>query len=424
MAESARDEARSSTTIRARIAAPRTFDAFRSRAFTLLWLNTLSFSAIQGIQRFAFVWLVLKTFSGGSSAAGFVTFALGIPVLFLSLPAGVISDRVDRRGLLLSSQIAAGAVMVVATALLASGAMTLALAFTMAAAIGATVAFGQPVRTAILPSLVPRERLMNAIVMSTMGQNVMMIGGPVLGGAVINRWGIEGAFAGQAVLYGLGFLVLLPLRMPPAEKRDGATRPLHEVGEGLAFVRGHREIMLQMVLLVVSGLLMMGPIFALLPQIAKDVLHKDALAASSLFGFVGIGMLATSLVLASLGNIANKGGWFVTSLVLGGLVVAGIGLSTSYVLTSLLMFFWGMGGGVFMNLNRTLIQSNTPQPLMGRVMSIYSMGLAGVAPIGGLLSGTIAGAIGAPELMVVAGAVLTAFSVFILISEPGLRRMS
>ena len=79
---------------------PKTLEAFASPAFTLIWLNTLSFSAIQGIQRFAFVWLVIKTFSGGSGAAGFVTFALGIPVLLLSLPAGVISDRVERRRLL------------------------------------------------------------------------------------------------------------------------------------------------------------------------------------------------------------------------------------------------------------------------------------------------------------------------------------
>jgi MFS family permease len=407
-----------------RVASAKALAAFSSPAFTFLWLNTLSFALIQGFQRFAFIWLVLEL-TQGPRAAGLITFALGIPVFFFSLPAGVWSDRMDRRFLLMSTQAAAVVVMALTAALFWLGVMSVLLAFALAVAVGTTIAVGQPVRTAILPALVEKDRLMNAIVMSTLGQNISLVVGPVIGGAVIAIWGIGGSFVAQALLYALGLLVLLPLKVPPLPERPAAKRGmLGDVKEGLAFVFREREIAILILLLVVSGLFMMGPIFALLPQVAKEVLGREAFAASFLFAPVGVGMMLTSLVLASLGDVRNKGGWFISQMIIAGGVVAGIGLSQSYGVTVALMFIWGMGGGIFVNLNRTLIQANTPDALMGRVMSIYSLGLAGVAPLGGLLAGAMGGAIGAQEWLIVAGCLLGAISAFVFVTEPGLRRMS
>jgi MFS family permease len=401
----------------------RALEAFDSRPFRLLWLNTVSFSLIQGIQRFAFVWLVLDI-SKGSGAAGLVTFALGLPVFFFALPAGVLSDRMDRRVLLFGSQAAGVAVMALAAVLIWTDAISLGIAFALALAVGATTAFNQPVRQAILPSLVERDKLMNAIVMVTLGMNVTMILGPALGGLSIALWGIGGAFAAQAVLYGVGLLVLLPLRIPPVIARDGARQPMRDLREGFSFVIRHREIAMLMVLLVSSGMLMMGPSGPLIPQIAKEELGKEAFAASMLFAFVGVGMMTTSLFLAQARQMKNKGGVFTMALVTGGLVFAGIGLSENYALTAVFMFFWGMGGGIFINLNQTLIQSNTPHELMGRVMSIHTLGFMGMTPMGALLAGIMANQLGAPEWMAISGVILTIISMFIILTQPGLRRMA
>ncbi len=400
-----------------------TLDALRSRPFRLLWLNSLSFSLIQGIQRFAFVWLVLDI-SSGASAAGLVSFFIGVPVFFLVLPAGVVSDRADRRTLLVASQAAAGAVTLLAAIFIWADAMSLWVAYGLAAGVGATTAFNAPVRQAILPSLVERDRLMNAIVLNTLGMNVTMIIGPAIGGGAIALWGIGGAFAAQAVLYAVGLVALIPLQVPRVAARAAGAHALRELREGFDFVLHQREIGLLMLLLVISGVLMMGPSGPLVPQIAKEELGKEAFAASMLFAFVGVGMVATSLFLAPRGAMANKGGLFTGALVFGGLNFAAIGLSRSYELTAALMFVWGMGGGLFINLNQTLIQGSTPAHLMGRVMSIHSLAFLGITPMGALLAGGMASLVGAPEWMAICGVVLTLASAAILITQPSLRRMA
>ncbi len=194
--------------------------------------------------------------------------------------------------------------------------------------------------------------------------------------------------------------------------------------EGFRFVRHNRQIAGLMFLLVVSGLLMMGPSGALIPQIAKEELGKGAFLSSALFIFVGIGMLSTSLFLASAGNMANKGGWFIASLIGGGGVFGSIGLSPVYGLTAALMLVWGMGGGFFMNLNQTLIQSYTPPAIMGRVMSIHTLGFMGVSPMGALLAGAMADRLGAPEWLAISGFSLTVISLVVVLTQPTLRRMA
>jgi MFS family permease len=257
-----------------------------------------------------------------------------------------------------------------------------------------------------------------------MGQNIMMIGGPVAGGAAIGLWGIEAGFALQAVAYGVGMVALLPLRIPQAATDRMARRPLRELIEGFEFVLGNREIKALVVMLVASGLLMLGPVFALVPPIVRDEMGRGASAGGVLFGIMAVGMLSTSLVLASVGDFGNKGAWFILNLAIGGIDVALMGVVDSFAVLALLMFVWGMGGGLFMNLNRTLIQSHTPDALMGRVMGIQSLGMVGFSPLGGLLAGVAAGVIGATAFLVVAGVALTAVSLAVFATQPGLRRMA
>ena len=406
-----------------RAATLQTFEAFKLVPFRWFWAHIASTALIQGIQRFAFVWLVLEI-GGSSGAAGVVSFAIGIPVFFFSLPAGVLADRVDRRILLFGSQGAAILITAATAIIIATGNATLGVTYALALAVGATQAFGQPVRQAILPSLVDRERLMNAIVLQTLGMNVMMIIGPALGGGIITLAGIEGVFALQAALFAFGLLVLLPLRIPAVLAREGPPRrPIEDLREGFRFVVGERNIRLLIFLLMVSGIFMMGPSAALIPQVAKTELGVDAFGASMLFAFTGVGTLCTSLVLASWPGMKNKGAWFVGTVTVGGLGIAAIGTSQWYPLTAAIMLIWGMGGGFFINLNQTLIQTNTPSALMGRVMSVHTLGFLGFAPLGALLAGGMAALLGAPMWMLISGLTLSAIALSVGLTQPGLRRM-
>lgn len=401
---------------------PTTFAAFRERPFRLLWTNTVLFSLVQSTQRFTFVWLVLEL-GRGADASGLVLFAMGAPAFVVVLPAGAWSDRLDRRLLLLGSQLGALVVTALTAVLVSTDRINLPITVALGTALGATLAFGQPVRSAVLPTLVPRERLMNAIVLTTIGINVSMIVGPAIGGAAIALWGLGGAFTVQALIYVLGLGVLLLLRLPERAVVVERRRLRVEIVEGLAFVGRHREIRALFLLLATTGLLMLGPYQALMPKIARDQLGSDAFEASLLFAVLGIGMGFTSLVLARTRDLSHKGAWFAGGLVAGGLIQVGLGLSPVYLLTAVLMFLWGVGGGLFMNLNQTLIQTHTPDAVMGRVMALHTLAMVGLAPMGALAGGFLAGAIGAPATVAVAGIGISATAAAVLARVSTLRSM-
>ena len=405
----------------------KTFAAFELRDFRLLWANNFSYALVQGIQRFAFVWLA-GDLSEKNLVLGLVTFGLGIPVFFLTLPAGVLSDRWDRRYLLFASQLWVLATSLLTAILIWIGAMGVGMAIVMAILVGVGVAVGQPVRQALVPAVVPQPRLMNAITLNSLGQNVSQIVGPLLGGAAIDLWGNGGGFALQAALVAVGLVFLVPLRVPAAERaaRIGkrlSREMLSEIGEGFRFVRGAVDIRTLFLLLLASSLVIMGPWQALLPRVAEEQLGAQAFQAGVLFGAMGVGTVISSLILASIPRLENAGGWFTTTLIIGGSLAVGIGLSHDYWLTVLFMFLSGLNAGFFINLNLTLIQAHTPSDVMGRVMAIYTLVLMGGSPFGGLLAGGGAQLIGAGEWFALCGAAVAAVAGVFLVTQPSLRRM-
>ena len=179
-----------------------------------------------------------------------------------------------------------------------------------------------------------------------------------------------------------------------------------------------------MILLLVGALLIGGPWMTLLPKLAKEELNVEAFGASMLFASMGFGTLLASLLLASMGHLRNAGGWFIATMTFASLMMIALGLSKIYLLTVGLMFIAGWDSGFFMNLNLTLIQANTPQPVMGRVMSIYGLCFMGGMPLGALIAGFGAQAVGAPTYFVLCGAIMAVVTLGAIASQPSLRRMS
>ena len=399
-----------------------TFSAFQSRNFALLWANNFTFALSQSVRQFAFVWLALELFGTGR-ALGLISFALGVPILVFGLPAGALADRMDRRILLFSSQVSGLAVSFVTAVLVWGEALTTPLTFMLALLLGASVAFGQPVRVAIVPSLVEPKKLLNAVTLMSLSQNVSQIAGPALSGAIIAFAGVGAAFAGQSALLAIGLLALLPLRVPRPDRSGPRRNMLTEVREGLAFVAGHPGIRTLMLVLLVSALVMAGTFMTLLPKIAQDDLHVGAFAAAMLFGAMGVGMLMSSLVLASFSKLERAGAYFIVTLIFGGALNGALGLSPWYSLSLAIMFTTGWNAGFFTNLNMTLVQAHTPHAVMGRVMSIYTLCMAGGMPLGALLAGLMADVVGAREWFVACGFALTVVGALVFLTQPSLRRM-
>jgi MFS family permease len=365
------------------------------RGFWWLFANAITLGLVLSADRFTFEWLTGDTLGAPDWASGVVLFALGLPVCLFVLPAGALADRSDRRRMLVVTQLAAALVLAAAALLTASGAMNVPMAIVTAALFGTTMAFAQPVRSSLVPALVPASERMRAIILVTMGVNVAMIVGPLLAGGLVQTHGVAWAFALQAALFTVGLVMALNVHPPPPPPRVDGSRLRTEVGDGLTFVWRHHTLRALFFLLTVGGLVMMGAAVGLLPKIARDEFGRDAGAAAGLFALMGAGLVVTSIILMRVRHrLHRRGLLFMLTMVTGttnGIIQGFVG---SFLALQILLFLWGMSGGIYLNLNQTLIQELTPQDRMGRVMSLNTLVNAGLIPIGALASSALAGVVG------------------------------
>ncbi len=320
----------------------------------------------------------------------------------------------------------AGAVVMATVAVLAmTGVLNFGLALVLALLAGLVGSMTQPALMSIVPMIVPRERLMNGIVLRTMGMNLAQVFGAGLAGALIAVVDFEGAFFAQAACFVIALLAMLGVRLAAVPPATGRTAPAcaHRLSEGLRFVFDNRALRGLMLISVVAGLFMLGPVFVLVPEIARTKLEVGSSLNGLLMTFTGAGMFVMSLYLGSRKSLTRKGHWFLVNMLIAGPIVAAIGLSPVYPLTAVFMFVWGIGGGVFINMNQTLVQLNTPDAMMGRVMSIYALSIAGVLPLGALIAGIGAEFIGPDWYMAFSGAVLFVAAVYSNITLRELREM-
>lgn len=377
----------------------------RGTGFWLLWCNAVSISMVGSADRFTFEWLVGDTLDASDGVTGLVLFALGAPVCAFVLVAGAMADRHDRRRMLLITQLGGSLALACAAVLVWSGAAGVGSVIVVALAFGTVMAFSQPVRSALLPAMVPQQSLMRGIVVMTIGSNVAMIGGPLLAGTVIDRWGVGWAFAVQASFLMVGVLLVRALQVPPLEPRTERRRLRRDVADGLLLVWRHPSLRALVFLLSVGGGLMMGSASALLPKIARDEFGRTAEDASLLFALMGLGMITTSFVLIRYRQrVTRRGLVFMCTMVVGTSNQVLQGLAPGFGWLQLLLLVWGMGGGIYLNLNQTLIQELTPKDHMGRVMSLTALTHAGLVPIGALAASGLAEGVGPRGAMSAFGA--------------------
>ena len=386
-------------------------EVLASADFRRYWLAQFLSALGNGSLRFTFVWLALDL-SDAASAPGLIGVALGAPGLFITIPAGVWSDRLDRRRLIVRVQLATSAVLVVTAVVAWSDLMSVPLAALLAAALGGLLASVAPALQALVPSLVPAERLMTGVALQGMGQNAALLFGAVVGGATIALAGVGGAFAVLAGLQALAAIAMSGVHVTarPAMVRRGMRG---DIGEGLRFVLRTEPMRSLLAIGLLAGFVW-GVVSVLLPEVAKDELGLGALGASLLFTSLGVGLLVTSMFLASRHHIARPGLMIAIALSLGlGACVVVMGASRSYALTLFVMLVWGVGGGTSMTLQRGLLQRQTPDELMGRVMGVNALAMLGSFPLAAGFASAVSSAVGAADALVFTGAVAMVLAVLL-----------
>jgi MFS family permease len=394
--------------------------ALRYPNYRRLWLGSLTTSTGHWMQQVAVGWLAL-TLTNSAAWVGAVGFARGIPMLLFSLVGGVLADRLDRRRLLIWMQVIAGLLAVLLTMLVATDHITIVVLLVFSFLSGSAMAIIFPTRQALVPGLVERKDLQNAIAVNSAMMNGSRIIGPSLAGIIMGTIGAAGCFALQAAGFGWALLMSLRLQLPErlAPTRQGS--PLQSLQEGFQYIGDHREVVALLWLAAVPTIFAM-PYLQMLPVMARDVLGTGPEGAGLLLAASGVGALCGSLSIAYLGSIKGKGRWLLTASAVFGVMLGLFSLARSLPLAMFLLALAGAAQAVYMSLNNTLLQTIVPDQFRGRVMSVYML-CWGLMPLGTLPIGVIAQAYGAPVAVALGGAICTAFTLLTAVRRPILRQL-
>lgn len=370
------------------------FRALRHRNFRLFWSGQIVSLVGTWMQSVAEGWLMHRL-TDSPFMLGLLGFAQFAPATLLSLWAGVIADRFDKRRLLLITQSCAFAQAIAIAVLSSTGHIRPWMLLVLAFVLGTINAFDLPTRqSAIVEMVDDRDDLPNAIALNSAEFNVARILGPAVAGVALATMGETGCFWANALSYLAVLSSLMQMRLP---RREGvrARATLGSLREGVAYAMRTTSIRNLLVLLSICGGL--GYQYTiLLPVYTRTILHANAGAFGALTSSFGVGSLIAAL---SMTRVLDR--WTLRRNLLIGLLSAGVGLgafawSRWLPLTLAMGLVAGFGLILYVASTNTLVQMTTQDAYRGRVMSLYTFMFIGTTPLGALLAGTVAERAGAP----------------------------
>lgn len=377
----------------------------RVRDFALLWTGlTISFIG-DGIYIIAIAWQTYDL-SNSPSALAAVGIAWSLPQVVLVLASGVLSDRLDRRHLMIAGDVIRGIAIGTIGYLSIVGALTLPILILLVVVYGAGQAFFAPAFSSIVPTIVPDDLLVQA---NSLGQFVRPISwtliGPLVGGALVASIGPGWAFVADASTFVFSAVMIFAMRTRHVPKSDEErTSPWADLVEGLRYVRGRTWLWVSMVAATVSLLATWGPWEVLVPFVVRNDLNGSAAALGLVYGAGGVGAVTAAIVLGQRGRIPRRA---VTVLyvawTIGMVATAGFGVVTSVWQAMLVALVAETSITILIVIWYTLLQRLVPSHLLGRVSSVdWMISIAGV-PLSFAIVGPAADAFGVDATLIAAG---------------------
>jgi MFS family permease len=380
----------------------RTFNSLAVYNYRLFSASQLISLSGTWMQTTAQGWLVLKI-SNSAVALGTVVALQYFPIALLTLFGGALADRLPKRTVLVGTQSLAATQALLLALLVLTNMVHLWQLYVLALLLGTINAFDSPTRQAFVSELVGPDRLQNAIALNSSLFNTARIVGPALAGIVISVVGIGPAFLFNALSFIPVIAALLLLHREELHTSAHAVRNniFRQVGEGIRYAVRTPNILIVLLALAFIGTLGYNyPI--VLPLLAKFVLQAGATGLGALTSAVGVGALMGAIVMAS-ARRASEQRVLVAGLLFSILLMA-VGLSDDLPATLLLLAAMGGAGIVYTSSSNTRLQSLTPGPLRGRVMSLYLLLGVGTTPIGGFLVGVLSARFGVQLTIALMGA--------------------
>jgi MFS family permease len=365
--------------------------ALRSRDFRIYFAGQLVSVAGTWMQQIAMAWLAYRL-TNSALVLGMLGFASQIPILLLGPFGGVWSDRLDRRRLMMGTQVLA-MLQALALAVLAwQGWATPALLIALAFVLGCINAVDVPARQSLVVHLVgDRALLPNAIALNSFMMNATRFVGPALAGIIVAGFGEAVCFLLNALSYLAVLVALAALRSRPG---SGNTKPaLHALKEGFDYTISHHDIRL-FLLLVAAVSFLVAPYVVMMPLYARTVLGGDARTFGLLVSSAGAGSLLASVFLASRATIEGLGARVTFAAILAGSALALFAVNSEPILAYAILTVLGFSVVLVAAGSNTLLQSWVRDDMRGRVMAIFSMAFLGVAPLGSLAMGGLTHTLG------------------------------
>lgn len=394
--------------------------ALRIRDFALLWAG-MSVSLIgDGVYFVALAWQVYDL-SGSPTALSLVGVAWTLPLALFVLLGGVVTDRVERRRVMIAADLVRALAVAVIGVLSLSGVIELWHLVVMAALFGTGEAFFGPAFTSIVPQIVPRQLLLQA---NALDQFVRPLGfmllGPALGGWIVATFGPGEAFVFDAGTFLVSALALAFLSPRPLAVREEATSLLRDVREGFGFVRARPWLWATLVAAAIFLLAYWGPIDVLVPYRVRNELGGDAGDYGLILAFGGLGSIAAAALVGRRGLPRRHITVMYLSWALGSLALVGLGVGTAVWQLMGFMFVEGAFFTAGIVIWGTLLQTHVPGELLGRVTSLDWFVSTSLVPISFALTGPVSGAIGVQSTLVLAG-VIACIVTLAFLQVPGVR---
>ncbi len=366
-------------------------------------------------------WLALEL-TNDAFMVGLVAAIGSMPALIISLPAGVLADRVNKLHLVTVTQMLMLIEAAVLWWLVWSGNVTIEWLIVLAGLHGTLAAVEIPARQALMVELVGREDLLDAIALNSSGFNLARIVGPSVAAVVIARFGIEWCFGVNALSYFAVLIGLLRIQLPRSAPPASLLRPIEGIREGLRYIRETPEVSALIRLAAVFSICGV-PYLTLMPVFARDVLGLGPSGYGTLLTCVGVGALVGALALAAFGQKVRPGTLLWVTSHLFAVILLLLSVVRGPILAGVVLFLAGLAMILTNAVTNGLLQTIAPDQYRGRVMSVYSLVFVGLSPVGSFVGGGVARVAGVDGAIAVGAGVMLVYAFLVFRWRPVLRQL-
>jgi MFS family permease len=402
------------------------FRALSHRNFRLFWIGAFLSNVGTWMQAVAQGWLVLHL-TNSPFWLGLDAFMATAPGFVFTLLGGVFADLIDRRRLLLYTQVVAGFAALGLAVLVATAVVDRWMVLAFSFVTGCCMALASPSYLAMTYDLVGREDLANAVAMNSTQFQLSRVVGPALAGLAFRVFGLAGCFFANGISF-IAVVVALWMVRPerpanaPSHSMKDRRALWHDLVEGIRYAR-NRPRVFSLLLLAAVNSLFGAPYFSMVPIYARDIFHLGETGLALLMGVSGAGALMGALLVAYLGDFRRKG-WFVLGgAIIFGLCIAGFGLSSRLMLSLVFLFGIGFALVVSVALTNTLLQKLITDKMRGRVMSLFLLSFMGTLPIGNIVAGTASNHFGPQPTLATGGLIVALVATGVAIFNKRLREL-